>query len=393
MTEAPSRSAEPAQAQADPNEVTLVIGGRRWLGWQEVRISRGIERCPNDFDLLVTERFPGADAIVVEPGQTCELRVGSDRVITGYVDRYRSGITYAGHKVRISGRGKCQDLVDCNVVIDGVGSQIGNAGLLDTARRLASPYGIEVESKAGDAFIAETLSLYLTETPFDVIERLARATGFLVYEGADGNLVLNRVSEERHATGFEQGVNVEAADVSFSMDQRFSEYRATMTALENMQDIAARAGNADYNTWARVEDRGVPRKRLRTIVVEQTFAGQDFARRRVEWEMARRFGRSQAISITVDSWRDGEGRLWEPNRLARVHIPALKLEDRTWTIGEVTFRRGKSGEQADIELMPPAAFAPQPVILQPFDSQVARAANAATPPANVPTSGATGGTP
>ncbi len=376
----PNDKPPPSQpAPEDPDRVTLTIGGRAWQGWQDIRIARGCERVPNDFDLVVTEYFPGAGQIVIEPGQECQLKIGQDLVITGYVDRYSAGIAYNQHGVKISGRGRCQDLVDCSVITDGIGSQIGNAALLATAQRLAEPYGIQVTSRAGDAFIAETLGLFQTETPFDVIERLARSTGYLAYEGPDGNLILNRVSAERHATGFVEGANVERANVAFSMDARFSEYRVIRTALENLDDIASAVGNADWNRIDISRDYGVPRRRRRNIVVEQQFAGDDFAIRRGRWEMSRRYGRSQAVTLVVDSWRDGAGMLWEPNRLVRVHLPSLKLSEKLWCIGDVTYLRGPQGQRAEVVLMPPEAFEPQPTILQPFDNQVATELRAAQP--------------
>lgn len=361
-----------APAPQDPDRVTLTIAGRAWQGWQDIRVSRGCERVPNDFDLVVTEYFPGAGQIVIEPGQECQLKIGDDLVITGYVDRYSAAIAYNRHEVRISGRGKCQDLVDCSVITDDVGSQIGNAQLLASAQRLAEPYGIQVTTRAGDAFIAETLGLFQTETPFDVIERLARSTGYLAYEGTDGNLILNRISAERHATGFVEGANVESAKVTFGMDQRFSEYRVIRSALENLSDVAARSNRLDYNRIDISRDYGVPRRRRKNIVVEQQFAGDDFAIRRGRWEMSRRYGRSQAVTLVVDSWRDGAGRLWEPNRLVRVNLPSLKLQEKLWCIGDVTYLRGPQGQRAEVMLMPPEAFEPQPTILIPFDNQVVR---------------------
>jgi prophage tail gpP-like protein len=55
-----------------PDDVTLVIDGRALGGWESVRITRGIERCPSDFELQMTERYPDeVDALLVKPGDTC----------------------------------------------------------------------------------------------------------------------------------------------------------------------------------------------------------------------------------------------------------------------------------------------------------------------------------
>lgn len=40
------------------DEMTLTIGGKILSGWDEVRITRSIERMPSDFDLSLMDEFP-----------------------------------------------------------------------------------------------------------------------------------------------------------------------------------------------------------------------------------------------------------------------------------------------------------------------------------------------
>ena len=91
----------------------------------------------------MTERFPGeADGVVVKPGDPCTVKIGDDLVITGYIDRYHPSITPTGHTVTITGRGKCQDLVDC--AAEWPNCQIIAASAFEIAPKLAAPYGITV---------------------------------------------------------------------------------------------------------------------------------------------------------------------------------------------------------------------------------------------------------
>ena len=60
-------------------------------------------------------------------------------------------------------------------------------------------------------------------------------------------------------------------------------------------------------------------------VSQQTDGTYDFAQRLANWEIARLRGRSQAVHVVCDKWRDEKNRLWTPNMLAPVHLPALKL--------------------------------------------------------------------
>ena len=85
---------------------------------------------------------------------------------------------------------------------------------------------------------------------------------------------------------------------------------------------------------------------------------------RGSWEAARRWGQGHRLNITTDSWRDAGGKLYRPFTLARVRIPTLKLDDVSWVISEVTYRKGENGTACDLVLAPPQAYAVQPVLPQ-----------------------------
>lgn len=365
----PAPASIPAQADPPDDTVTLLVGGVALRGWQSIRVTRGCERVPADFAFAMTERFPGAADAVVEPFQPCEVRFGEDLVITGYVDRYAPAFSIQSHKVAVSGRSKSQDLVDCAAVF--AGNQLMAHSVLALAQQLAQAYGIDVYSLGDPGPIIPQFSAMQGETSWDIIERVTRFAGLLAYDQPDGRVVLARVGSERHASGFVEGVNVEEASVSFSADQRFSEYRVLLSSTESLGDLAgASGGAANYNRRASELDERTPRFRLHVIIGEQTQADPTLSARRAAWEKARRFGRSQAVTVLVDGWRDSAGRLWEPNTIAQVRLPSLKLESEGWVISEVTYLLDSSGTHAQVTLMPPEAFALAPTVLAPFDWQV-----------------------
>lgn len=371
----------------DPADVALVVNGHTFAGWQEVRITRGVERLPSDFQLTATEASPDPAHLDITPSAPCVLNVRGDLVLTGYVDRYTPAISYSSHSVTFQGRSKCADLVDSSALFEDeagndVPTQIAGASCLEVATRLAAPHGITVSAPDTPGPVIPQHTAMLTETPWELIERVARYSKLLAYDDRDGNLVLAQVGTEKHASGFAQGINVETAAVTYSWDQRFTRYDVLYSPYNNLGDVTEAAnGNPGWNRVQRLTDEssvsarhdGGARKRRRVIMVENQWGGPELALARAEWERARRWGRSQAAQITCDSWRDSAGVLWEPNHLARIDLPACKLVGVEWVIVEVTYRRGIDGEHADVLLMPPEAIMPQPTILQPFDGQMASA--------------------
>ncbi|MDE3106520.1 MAG: hypothetical protein KGK08_15220, partial [Acidobacteriota bacterium] len=142
-----------------------------------------------------------------------------------------------------------------------------------------------------------------------------------------------------------------------------SDYVAFIQSVESFGDFTA--GTVDPNQIARIRDNTVPRHRQMDIIAEAAAGGVDIAAVRAQWEMGRRLGRSFVCSLTTDSWRDSSGQLWQPNWLVDLDLPQLKLPRAQWVISEVSYQLSRSGTTSQLTMMPPAAFQPQPVLLQP----------------------------
>ena len=375
------------QAPTD-DTLTLVANGKALTGWETIRVTRGIERVPSDFEISMTTKYPGSADVVVKPGDTCQVKIGNDLVVTGYVDSYEPAISAQQHAIRVVGRSKCQDLVDNSAGINAAGKsngmQVTTSSLLDLAKQFAAPFGITASVVGGygpgidggnsPVDISLVLSngqplnfnITLTETPMQIIEECARYAALLTYDGTDGNLLFAPVGASKMASGFQQGVNIQSAVVCFSMADRHSIYVPSLTSQDTLSDLPGTIFPSNP-----VYDRGVTRFRPLIVVSEQFVQGGSLAEKRATWEMNRRIGRSQSVRLTCDSWRDSAGTLWQPNATARVDIPALGVVAKDWVIATVSFMRGlESGTTAELILMPAAAFTLEPSTLQPYDWQV-----------------------
>lgn len=352
------------------DDLTLIANDRVLSGWTAVRVTRGIERCPSDFEIEMTDLRPDeVDAVPVNQGDFCQVLLGGDTVVTGYIDRVIPAMDSGRHSIRVMGRGKCADLVDC--AAEWPGGQISGSSAVEVARKLAEPYGqrdaignqfntIGVRSDVADVGpVIPQFSLVLGETAFEIIEQLCRYAALLVYEEPDGNLLLTRAGTVRASSGFEQGVNVQSASAAFSMDGQYSEVQGLVQSVDMLKE-AGEAGNLQ----GAASDPNVTRHRRKIILAEYGDSNFEVLKKRVAWEVSRRFGRSRVVQVTTDSWRDSAGALWAPNTLVDLKLPALKIPEATWLISEVTFKRdGQGGTTADLVIMPPSAFDIQPVVL------------------------------
>lgn len=342
------------------DDLTLTINGQVIGGWTEIRVTRGVERCPSDFAIGLTELYPGElDKVIIQPGLPCTVSIGGDLVSTGYVDSFIPSFSANEHSIQVQGRSKCCDLVDCSAEWEG--GQISGSTAVGIARKLAAIYGIGVKCSVPDLPVIPQFNLMLGETAYEVIERITRYSALLAYDLPTGDLQLARVGTIRAASGFVEGQNVQHASVEFSAYQRYSIYRAFQQSVDVFRD-AGDTGNLIETTY----DPNVQRHRELTIISEGGDAGNAVVKLRANWELARRAGRSRIMRLRTDSWRDSAGALWTPNTLVPVHLPMLKISG-TFVIGEVTYRRdGDAGTVADLVLMSPDAYRPEPVLLQPM---------------------------
>lgn len=340
--------------------LSLTIGNQTLIGWQRVAVTRPLAAIPASFDLEVTEKYPNSASIDIEPGAECTVKIGADLVLTGYVDRYVAAIAAGLHTIRVSGRSKSEDLVDCSAVFGDMnkqGFQVANGTTLSIAQQLAQPYGITIQSNAGDGVTVPQFNILLGETPWEIIDRIIRYSEMLAYDLPDGSVMLAKVGTDSMGSGFSLGDNIEAADVMLSMDQRFSEYEGHLTSVLT---FGTDAGVNTPGVGEVIKDDGVPRFRKRYVISEQFIEGQALAYKRAVWEMNRRKGQSYQLNVVCDSWRDAVGTLWEPNKLVPIEVSALKLRNVNYLIGNVTYTRDETGQHAHLLLMPPEAYYVEP---------------------------------
>jgi prophage tail gpP-like protein len=366
--------------------VSLLVGGNDISGWQRVSISRSLDSVPSSFDIQVTEKYPYKADVVLQAGSTCQVKIGDDLVITGYVDRYSTSIAAMEHTVRIQGRSMSEDLVDCAALTEisaTPGGQIMGGTALGIAQQLAKPYGVTVNSTADDYGVPiPQFNINLGETVWEIVDRVTRRAQLLAYDMPDGSVVLAKAGTETMASGFSIGGNIESAVVTFSMDQRYSDYEGHfLSTMVYGNDYGPGGAPVIHDAEAQALKRadGSPRFRKRYVITEQTDLGQSLAQARAQWECNRRQGRSNSIQLICDSWRDSAGALWAPNHLAPIAADVLKLRTDTWLIAEVTYTRDENGQHAAITMMDPLAFSPEPVSLQTLAPTVQQIEDANNP--------------
>jgi len=351
----------------DQEPLTIKTGGKVLDGWLSASVTRGVERLPSGFSVELTETYPGqAERAVVSPFAPCQVFLGADLILTGYIDVYGPKYDRESHTVIIQGRSLTSDLVDCSVDIDAItaGSSTWeiNAGTIGAAAKMiCSPYNIEVVLPDGDAKLDSTRPFVLAPgmTCFQLIEEMARTVEMLLWDDARGRLVISKVGKIRAGCPLVEGVNIEVGSARLSADQRYS----TVMVLAQTPVDDGSGPHIGFKKTA--TDTAVPRKRLLMLVSDLPGPNGDWAQQRATWEVNRRAGRSQLFKISVTGWRDSAGVLWTPNTVVKVQSPDLKV-NTDLQIVEATWTRSEAGTSTLLTLMPPQGLQPQPYHFLPL---------------------------
>ncbi|MDR5784060.1 hypothetical protein QCE63_32080 [Caballeronia sp. LZ065] len=354
--------------------VTLPDAGLSISGWKAARVTRSIENCTGAFVLEMTERFPDeVNETSLIGGVPIQIAIDEDNLLlTGYVDTVEYIITPHEHLIRATGRGRCEDLIDCSAPVDRI---LANSRIDAVCRSLVDKFDIDVVLSSSLQATIDDLPtipfqlISITETPWEVIERCCRYSGVLAFELEDGSLCLALAGDELGSTGLELGANVESAVSVKSSLGRFSSVSGVLTNYNNATDIGVNL-LPEYTA----SDPGVKRWRPKYIVSEQPASDRTYLQRRVDWQIARAYGMSRQVRALVDSWTDAEGSPWYLNYQVPVTMPLLKIPEKTLLlITEISFILDENGTHTELLLAPRQAYLPEPLVLQRIDPDIAPA--------------------
>lgn len=385
---------------ADPtNAVRLVVNGQEYGGWKSVRIEAGIERQARSFDLEVTDRWPGQTDIPrrIQPGDPCQVFIGADLVMTGYVDA--TPIRYDGKSVGVGvkGRSKTADLVDCCPIETGkstapasdggtwkdvigpdgkkpnvvkapptTANQWRNLKMEVIAAALAVPYGVRVIAEVDTGKVIPEHHVQVGETVFESIDRMMRLRHVLSTDNEKGDLVFIDVGSTGTAgTAIELGKNIMAASTELDYKGVFSEYVVKGQRAGNDEqygaDVAEEKGEAeDYGpttlTGETATATDARAKRRRVLVIKQSGQADDgTCKDRAEYECAHRAAKALQTSYTLAGWRQEDGSLWLPNMLVRVREAVIGF-DTDMVIAETAWILDKEGLRTEIKVGPPDGY-------------------------------------
>lgn len=362
------------------DDVALVVNGKRYGGWKSVRITRSIESLAGSFALDVSDRWDGqTDPWPIQNEDACRIEIDGEVMIDGYVDVTDINATKDSRTLAYTGKDRCAAIVENSATVQGASviAKVGastsatddptkhkaeavkwsytNIDVANFTRAIARPHGIAVSVQPGLTFRKVPKEVVNPgETGWETVKRVAEAAGVLLVSDGAGGILITRTGTARAANLIE-GFNLLAAGRRSDATNLFRLY------LLSCQLPGTDEASGDATAiQAQATDPNVRRaSRVLLIRPDKGYTTAE-ARARADWEARNRAARADAITGTVQGWRQPNGALWPLNALTRVTAPKMIGVDGEMLITQVEYSRGDGGTFTRMNLMRPDAFEPEP---------------------------------
>ncbi len=366
--------------------VVIRIGGIALTRFSRVSIVRDLRDIAGSFDVTCQDVARALQALPVNmdrppymkmlrAGLTCTVEIDGETVLDGYVDATFPSYTADGMGMRIVGRDRTGDLVDCAALPSGP-AEFRGVDLLHVAQTVCAPFNISVHSETDIGAPFERLAVRPHETALQFLEGAARQRSVLLVSDGVGGLLLTRGGSSRAPDGLAFGTNIWAAQAEDSWRGRFSDYyvkgqtdhrsaRAGRSpALDH--DATPLADDAEDPAYEAVESSGVLMTghaqdpeitRWRpTVRLTRSQSGMSSTQEQAEWMLRVARGQGESITYTVLDWRaGGSSALWRPNQISAVDDPYADI-DKDMLIAGVTFTFDDKGEKTMLRVCGRTAF-------------------------------------
>jgi prophage tail gpP-like protein len=329
--------------------VTLRTGGAIHSGWKRVSITASLERVSGSWEFEASESWTEQGRLVTRQlaaGQACEVAIDGEVVVTGWVDAAALAYSSSSKSVKVRGRDRTADLVDCSATA----KEFAGQRLLAIATELCRPFGVAVRLVGwGGGAVIPKYSVDPGETVIRALEDACRQLGVMMWTDGLGALLIGRPVAGALVGTLKLGVNILEAEGGDDWTERFSEITVQGATNAGDDDEAhAASGTA--------RDAAITRYRPLVMVAETAPAGGPTCAERAAWEARVRRARALKTSLKVQGWRAPSGALWRPGQTVEIDDDWLGRH-RTLVVSEVAFSAGISeGIVTRLTLMPADAL-------------------------------------
>jgi prophage tail gpP-like protein len=333
---------DPIPSGLDEDTVYVLVNGEQYSGWETARISRSLESVAGTFEFTTSDRWDNdMESWMIDSQDAIRVVVGSDLVLTGYVDRPHPRLSSGEHAFSVMGRDKQCDIVDCSAV--NRPGEWRNKKVEQIANDICRPYGVVIIADVDTGGIVPLFRIQPGEKCFEALERLAKARSLMLSGDPSGNIHLKTFTATPLGITLQEGVNILEAEYENDVSLRYSHYIVEGQGIGQDKQSHQMRQTAD--------DPDIERYRVLDFQAGEC-AGDSYGSNRADWEARVRGARGETGNILVPGWRDDQRRLWAVDTVVAVDCPSCKMQGE-FLINEVEFLKSRDGTTTRLQLRSP----------------------------------------
>ena len=344
----------------------VLVGGLAFENFLSISVNSAMNELARSFELTAVSR--GFDDVPFRKGQTVEVKIGSDRIFNGFLEKISLRMGQEGRTLTFSGRDRLADIIDSDLTkVSDIGETVEHAcKAVIRALGLSPMKVIDLANTAARPFSKEIVAPEDVDTAFQFLSDVARRRQALLTSDGDANLVITQgigqAIDGRLVNRIDQIGNNLVGDAEYSTDdsRRFGLYTTSSqgnpSSLSSIlgPDAGIQSPGEMAGTSAKFRDRDIRLSRKRSISSEASYSQED-AKERARWEA--NLSRAEGIlyRASVVGFHDAAGDLWRVNTAPIVEDQFAGLDTRMLLKG-LTYRSDENGETTTLRLTERGAF-------------------------------------
>lgn len=344
----------------EQDEVALKIDGRRFRYWSDIAITRSLDsHATIGFSApFEPDRREFRDTFRPFSFRRIEALVGGEPLFVGTMVSVSPTTEPDADKVSVSGYALPGVLEDCCPPASELPLEFNDVRLADVARRLCSPFGLNVAFDADPGPPFKRVAVDPDAKVQDVLADLARQRGIVLSSTDDGSLLFWKSTRP----GRPVARLVDTLQPVTKVTPRFSpqSYFSELTGF-----ASSKAGSRGAKYTAKNE-------RLAGTVRPRSFVANDVDPADIQGatkaKLGRMFGNMVSFQIELATWRDPSGSLWSPNTTLTLRAPgAMVYRETEFVVRSVLLRDDTGSQTAELDLVLPGAFSAEIPEALPWD--------------------------
>jgi len=360
LQEAPKNKTHDAES-SNVDEVAILIDGKRFRFWDKVKITKSADKI-GTIDLGAPFDADSKDfREIFKPFsfKSINATVGGETFFTGTMVAINPVLENTKKVIAVSGYSLPGVLNDCTSPASTLELlEFQGQGLREIAKTLLEPFGVSAEFKDDQGAIFDLVAIEPTKKILEFLIKLAKERNLIISSTPKGNLLFRKSAE----TGKPVANLIQGQSPLLSVTPLFNpqQYYSHITGIE------------PAITGLKGSKFTVKNERLKGSIRPLSFNVSDTnggdTKEAVESKMGRMFGSMASYSISVSSWRDPQGNLWEPSTTLKLEAKdAMIYSSYEFEIRSVDFLEDRSTQTATLNLIIPNSFSGKIPEVLPWD--------------------------